>query len=471
MKGVLLLIALCAGLAQAQPLPAAAQQALRSARLPEDALSVWLAPVDGGPPRLAWQAERARNPASLAKLVPTQAALELLGPAWRWRTPVWLQGRLDPLSGRLDGDVLIAGRGDPGLNLERVWLLLRELRRQGVRELNGDFLLDSRAFAPAERQPGDFDGEPWRPGNVQPEALLFNFKSISLHIRPDPALGLAWLEAELPLGQRSVPLRPGPCVDGRAQLRASWQAQPSLPAPLRLEGSWPSACGEQRWPLADADPAGYNARLLAQLWRESGGQLSGQVRAQAADAAEPSEPPRFEWSSPPLAELLRELNKHSNNLMAEQLALTLAWQQGERPATAEGARRLLQDWLRTQLGWRDGDFVWDRGSGLSRETRLTARQIGQLLARAWAAPTMPEFLASLPVAGVDGTLARDPGRFGEARGRAHLKTGSLRDVVALAGFVHARSGRRYLLVAMLEHPRAEAGRPALEALLRWAAED
>jgi len=468
-----LLLALCfGGEVLAQTLPPQARSALQAAQLPESALAVWIAPIGADPqPRLAWRETAPHNPASLAKLVTTWAALEQLGPAWRWRTPVWLSGQLDPQNGVFKGDIHIAGRGDPTQVIERLWLQLRELRQLGLRELRGDFVLDNQAFAPDGQQPADFDGEPWRPGNVRPDALLFNFKSWTVQIRPDPARSLAWLSSELPLplAQASVAMRPGPCAAPRAALRANW-AQPAITAgqALRFDGFWPSACGLHRWPLADADPDSYNARLLAALWREVGGVLTGRVRSGPAPR---TEAPALEWLSPPLAEVVRDINKHSNNLMAEQLGLSLALQAGLEPATADGARQHLAGWLQRRLAWAPERFVWDRASGLSRQTRLTAQQLGQLLQAAWDSPVMPEFLASLPLAGLDGTLQRDPGRFGGALASAHLKTGSLRDVHALAGYLLARSGQRYVVVLLLEHPQAAAGRAALDALLRWAADD
>ncbi len=109
----------------------------------------------------------------------------------------------------------------------------------------------------------------------------------------------------------------------------------------------------------------------------------------------------------------------------------------------------------------------DNGSGLSRESRVSARLLTRLLLAAWSSPVMPELLSSLPVSGVDGTLARSSANFG----RAHLKTGSLRDVAGIAGVVLGNSGRRYVVVAIANHPNANAARPALDALLQWAADD
>ncbi len=448
------------------PLPEPIAQALRQAQLPDTALALWCAPVAGGEPRLAWRAQAAHNPASLAKLATTWMALSQLGPGWRWRTPVWLNGRVDAARGVLHGDLVLQGRGDPSLVLERLWLLLRRVQQQGVREIQGDIVLDSSAFAPEPQSPADFDGEPWSPGNVQPDALLLNYKAHTLHVRPDAEAGVAWVHQDtgLPL-QPHVPLRPGPCRDPRGGLRANWVEAPGQPAPLQLAGALPRGCGPQQWPLADADPATYNARLLTQLWGDLGGRLRGHVRAGTA----PETAPSFEWASPPLAELVRDINKHSNNLMAEQLALTLAWQAGDRPSTRAAARLRLAAWLQQRLGWADDSFVLDNGSGLSRQARLSAAQLGQLLQAAWRSPVMPEFVASLPLAGVDGTLSRDPGRFGDAQARAHLKTGSLRDVAGLAGYVQALDGQRWALVAMLQHPQARQGRGVLDAAVRWAA--
>ena len=449
---------------QSAPLPAPVRSALREAQLPADALALWVAPVDGGRPRLQWRAEALHNPASLSKLATTFAALEQLGPAWRWQTPVWLDGAVDRERGVLQGNLVIQGRGDPSLVLERLWLLLRRVQQLGVREIQGDIVLDNSAFAPDPQAPDAFDGEAWRAGNVRPDALLFNFKSHTLQLQPEPARGLAWVRFDTPLqpAQDRVPLKPGPCVDGRSALRASW-LEPGAGGPLRLGGHWPGACGEHSWPLADPEPASYNARLIRALWRELGGKLSGQARSGTAPA---DKPPSFEQASPPLAEVVRDINKHSNNLMAEQLWLSLPLQAGAPVADAALARAQLRSWLQARLGWQGEDWLLENGSGLARQSRLSARQIGELLLAAWASPVMPEFVASLPLAGEDGTLRREPERFGPARARAHLKTGSLRDVNAVAGYLLTARGGRLVVVALIQHERAQAGRAVLAALLR-----
>jgi D-alanyl-D-alanine carboxypeptidase/D-alanyl-D-alanine-endopeptidase (penicillin-binding protein 4) len=394
------------------------------------------------------------------KLLTTEAALELLGPGWTWTTPVWLQGSVR--DGVLEGDLVIKGSGDPKLVLERLWLMMRRVRQLGVHEIRGDIVLDRSALHAPEQNPGDFDGDVLRPYNVQADALLLNFKSLIVTFTPDAARGVAVIGTEPPLAgvraDTSVPLSSAPCEDWRGALAADF----SDPAQLRFGGSYALACGEKQWPFAYADPKSYNARMLLGLWREVGGTLRGVVR----DGASPTTAPSFVLTSPPLAEVIRDINKYSNNVMAQQLFLTLGTIQ-RGAGTPEAAREVLQQWLVSRFGATAQGTVIDNGSGLSRQGRTSARLLARLLLATWAGPTMPELASSLPVSGVDGTMKRARG----AIGRAHLKSGSLRDVTSVAGYVLSQGGRRYVVAAIVNHPNAAAARPALEALVQWVASD
>ncbi|WP_418318389.1 D-alanyl-D-alanine carboxypeptidase/D-alanyl-D-alanine-endopeptidase [Piscinibacter sakaiensis] len=455
--------------------PAAAQQrlppeviaALRSADIAaEDMVAIVeeAGSAGAGTELLAWQARRPVNPASLMKLWPTLAGLELLGPAWRWKTPVWLTGTLpEPGSdaGIYNGDIVIRGSGDPTLVVERLWQMWMRLRQLGIREIRGDIVLDRSGFAAgtSAADPGEFDDEPLRPYNVQPDVLLFNHKAVHIGFRPEPARGIARLSVEPPLdGVRlpvSVPLKPGGCGNWRADLQADF----SDPTQLRLGGAFPTACGEKRWSLAYPAPAEFNARLLVGLWHEMGGRFSGRVRGGVA----PNTPPSFELESAPLAEVVRDINKFSNNVMAQNLFLSLPLAlQGS--GSVEGARRVVVDWARPWLGDEVNTWLLDNGSGLSRHHRVSALALARLLQRAWSGPLMPEFFSSLPASGIDGTLRRSS----IPPGRAHLKTGSLRDVAGIAGHVLADNGRRYIVVAIINHPNANAARAALDQLASWA---
>ena len=449
-------------------LPPPIAAALDKAHVPQSALALWVQPVDAAAPSWGWNPDFGVNPASVFKLVTTSAALDTLGPAWTWKTGVFVTGPIR--NGVLEGSVAVVGTGDPSLVMERVWLLLRQLRDAGVRDIRGDIVLDHTGFAPSARSAADFDNAPSEPYNVLPDALLMNFRSVTLSFHPDAEARVARVTSEPPLAglaiASTVPLSKSACGDWRGGLKLSADD----PARWRFGGAYPAACGERNWPLAYPEPAGFENRLVAALWRELGGKLAGSVHAGALpDGATLA----FTFESPQLAQVVRDINKFSNNTMAEQLFLTLAWNaSSELSATAtdvrqEQARAVLSQWLHGRLGAAADGVVIANGSGLARETRISARTLGALLQSDWASSIMPELMSSLPIVGVDGTLRRSKAE----AGRAHLKTGSMRDVVAVAGYVLSDSGRRYILVAVVNDPNAGAAHPVLDAAIDWVARD
>ncbi len=444
------------------PLPPEVEAALARAKLPREALAVLVVDAEGkAAPRLAFNSQVPMNPASVMKLVTTYAALDQLGPVFSWATPVYVDGTVRDST--LNGNVYIKGQGDPKLVVERLWLLLKRVQGMGIRTIAGDIVLDRSAFEVAEQDPGEFDGERLRPYNASPDALLLNFKSQVLNFVPDRAAGVASVSTELRLAgvqiPATVPLSAGPCGDWRGALKADF----SDASRVRFLGSFATSCGEKTWPVAYADPASHARRAVEGLWREMGGQLVGKVREGKVPAGLQ---PSFTSVSPTLPEVVRDINKFSNNVMAQQLFLTLSQQQ-RGTGTLEGSRALVQGWWKDRFG-EAGAPLLDNGSGLSRNERITAQALGRMLQAAWASPVMPELLASLPISGVDGTLRRSKARL---PGSAHLKSGSLRDVMAIAGYVDAASGRRQVLVAIVNHTDANQARPVLDALVEWAARD
>ena len=464
----LLLGALSCTHLQAQPglpVPPEVDAALARAKLPREALSVVVVDAQGGAkavPRLSHRAQVRVNPASVMKLVTTYAALEQLGPAYVWNTPVYVQGTVQ--DGSLRGNVYLQGQGDPKMVVERLWLLLRRLQAQGIQVIVGDIVLDRTAFDVPDHDPARFDGEPLRPYNAAPDALLVNYTSSVMTFVPDVPAGLARIQYEPPLAgvqrQASVALAAAgtECGDWRAQLRA----EIADPARVGFQGVFPAVCGEKAWPVAAPDPRGFAARAVEGMWRELGGKLTGTVREGRVPAGLK---PAFVATSPTLAEVVRDVNKFSNNVMAQQIFLTMALQKNG-VATFDGAREVLRQWWLARFPDVEAPQP-DNGAGLSRDARLTAQALARMLQAAWMSPVMPELVASLPIAGVDGTLRRSQSR----PGTAHLKTGSLRDVMAVAGYVDGASGRRYVLVAIINHANAAAARPVLDSLIDWTARD
>ena len=472
--GVAVILGLAAAVANAQinaqnnaqSLPPEVDAALARAKVPREAVALLVVDAQGkAAPRLSHRVNVPMNPASLMKLVTTYAALDLLGPAYTWTTPVFVEGAVR--DGTLFGNLYIKGQGDPKLVAERLWLLMRRVQGLGVKTIAGDIVLDRSAFENVEIDPSLFDGEPLRPYNAAPDALLLNFKAVVMTFVPERSANTAQIQFEPPLAgvqmQHSVPLSDAPCGDYRAALKADF----SDPAAIRFGGTYSFNCGEKVWGVAYADPKSYATRAVEGMWRGMGGKLAGSVRYGGVPAT--LSRPAFEVSSPPLPEVIRDINKYSNNVMAQQLFLTLSLQPktAGSVATLAASRDAVQRWWRSSVG-ADDLPVLDNGSGLSRSERISASALGKLLQSAYASPVMPELMSSLPITGVDGTLR---GRRSAARGSAHLKSGTLRDVTGVAGYVLANSGKRYVVVMIINQPGAGSARAAIDAALDWAIKD
>ena len=477
------LLSLAAWSAAAQSsLPPSVAGALQRAGLPASAFSAVVVPVTpGGPETLRHRADVAVNPASVMKLVTTYAAIDLLGPDFTWDTRYYTDG---PASGgALRGNLYIRGGGDPKLVLERIQEAFLAVHAKGVQVVLGDIVLDHSAFDLPATNPNDFDGEGLRPYNASPDALLVNFKSVILKFQPDAAAGVARVLSEPPLAglaiDATVPLSRAGCGDWRGALQARFEDANTI----RFEGRYPLSCGERTWPVAYQDPASYAARAIEGLWRASGGALTGRVRS---GLTPPGAQLLHEAASLPLADIIADVNQWSNNVMAQQVFLTLGRLSPARvdAATAprgpltpvrtgrfERSREVVARWWTSTFGIRPTPPVMDNGAGLSRDERITPDALIALLRHAASHPQGERFVQSLSLAGVSGTaarMARSPDS--AARGNAWLKTGTLRDVVGIAGYVNATSGTRYAVVGILNHPNAGAGRPALDALVEWTAQ-
>lgn len=460
---ILFVLAVLAPPLLAAPLPASLRAALAAADIPPSAVGVVVQRLDRPRPTLAWNTQRPFNPASVMKLITTYAALDLLGPAHTWRTELLADGPL-AADGVLAGNLHVRGSGDPRFTQEALWLLLRQLRARGVHVIRGDLVLDRSRFAPVVHDPAAFDGQPLRAYNVGPDALMLAWKALQLRITAEPALGqvLVWAEPEsttLRLDNR-LRLADGPCNAWRDDIRPSLELDGGL-AKLVLEGRFPTACGEKNWSLGALDHAQFFEGVFRALWTELDGHLDGRVR----DGAVPDTARLLAWNdSAPLAEQIRDINKWSNNVMARQLYLALGAADGV-PADAATAEARVGSWLAERDLYSPG-LVLDNGSGLSRAGRWSAGGAVRLLAHAWASPFMPEFLASLPIYGTDGTL-RSRNGVDALAGRAHLKGGTLDGVSALAGYLQDRKGRRWALALFINHPNAGAAKPVQDALLEW----
>ena len=445
-----------AGSAMAANLPEPVSDALNRARIPLNSVGIVVRQTQARQPIISQNPKQSMNPASTMKLLTTLAGLETLGPAYRWKTEVYLDGKLE--DGVLNGNLVFKGYGDPRLTVEQFWSWLHELRQRGLREIRGDVVLDRSFFEAVNHDPAEFDNDPTRAYNVGPDALLLNFNTLHLRLTPNAGKTSALLEPDLYgytisnhiTTDTQLPCNGGDTYAARLERRS-----------IVLEGTIPADCGEVEDYFSLLPHGDYFFAVFSALWKELGGTVQGKL---STGGALINQAPFATHFSPPLSEVIRDINKFSNNTMARQLFLTLG-AAGGNPGSTSGGTSAVQQWLDKQR-LQFPELVLENGAGLSRTERISAQHLADVLQRAAHSPFSAELEASLPILGMDGTVKK---RFKDSgiAGHAHLKTGTLEGVKSIAGYVHAQSGKQWIVVFIINHPNAKYGQAAQDALIEW----
>lgn len=445
-------------------LPPRVSDVLRQFDLPEDSVSVLVQRLDQpAPPSVAHLIDTPRVPASVMKIVTSLAGFDLLGLDYRWRTRFSTPGHIE--GDTLVGDLILTGGGDPLLVIEDFWRMVHGLYDRGIRRITGDFVVDNTLFETAHETKETFDQNTFRPYNARPDAAMINFHATRFVMSPMGS------EVRLFADPGAVNLRidnriqaiDGPCggAHRHIQLEVTRDAQGTI---ARLDGRLPKKCGERSLTRSVIHGPDYAFGVFLTLWRELGGRLDGGLRVEKAPG---SATLLLDHESRPFAEVVKGLNKFSNNVMARQLLLTLGAAPGGPPASIDTGRAAIQRWLES-IGMETTGFKIDNGAGLSRTAQITARQLGDLLRYAYEQPYMPEFLSTLPLAAIDGSLKK---RFvgGPARGRLRLKTGFLNGVRSLAGYLDRGAEKRFMVVVLQNHATMpwSAGAEVQDAVVNW----
>lgn len=443
----------------AADLPTPVLSALRDAGIPQSAVGVWVQQVDAKKPLIQQNANRAMNPASTMKLLTTSAALNSLSPAYTWHTEVLTNASQQ--GDVLQGDLVLKGGGDPALTLERFWMLLHDLRRQGIREIAGDVVLDDSAFEVGSSD--TLDGQSDRAYNASPSALLVNFRAHNISFKPEAEKVTVMVDPALPALHVVNQLRvvQTPCEDWKGRIKRDVMREGDN-VTLTFSGAYPRDCGEKSLELSVLDNTTYTAQLFTQLWREQGGVFNGKARSGIAQIGARI---LARGESLPLGDVIKLINKNSNNVMARQLLLTIGAEKFGLPSTPEKGVQAVRTWLAENK--RDfPELVLENGAGLSRNERISAEHMGRLLTDQWQSPTMSEFMSSLPIVAVDGTMKKRLNGSSVA-GQAHIKTGLLDGVKCMAGYVLDSKGQRWAVVMLVNHAQAAKAGVAMDALLEW----
>ena len=455
-------------------------------------------------PLLNYQADIARTPASTMKLVPSFIALDTLGADFVWHTRVYHTGLV--IGDRLHGDLIIQGSGDPKMTHERLKQLLYKVQSSGIRHIDGDIIIDSGVFKNVSKDPAAFDNSPLRPYNASPDGFLVNFSTIGIKSYPlnDDQANLTYTPK---LANYALPsiinTRSAACGQARYSLAPEWQAKQ-----LVLNIQLPNSCQEHAFYVAYPDAKDFAARVIAAKWQELGNTLSGNVITQEAPytttkstksthglAALPISPlPIVSYPSLNLTQQIYDINHFSNNVMTEQVALSIGvydkvdnetldkainrshslYQFGTPTATSYPvALQTINQWWQTNLSTPPPHLT--NGSGLCRDCTITAANLSELLTYAYSHPSFDAYVNSLGIAGVSGTITAHSERLPEsaAIGRAWIKTGTLNNVTSMAGYVKGLSGQDYVVVGLINSEQAHnayTARPVLDAMLDWTAQ-
>ncbi len=446
-----------------QQLPTTVTQALKRYKIPLSAVSVEIKNLHSVNPVLSINAATPRNPASVMKLVTTLAALELLGPAYTWKTEYFADGKLK--NGRLDGNLILRGGGDPYLVSDQFRQQLHLLKQKGLTDIGGDLIIDNSAISVPNHNRARFDGRPQRVYNVVPSASIVNFSATRVILQPED--GKIRVITEPPVPNLNIQNQLSP---SKSRCRSRWAGwsfktmQTAKLSVLNFDGKYPVRCGATEFTRAFLSNTDYTYGLFKSIWEEMGGQLHGKFglgsvngRAERLLAAE----------SRPLAEVIRGVNKFSNNIMARQLLLTIGKELYGKPGTTQTGISGIKEWLNSN-GLVMPELVIENGAGLSRISRVSAQSLSALLRKGWDSNYHPEFLSSLALASIDGTMRRRLRKEAPA-GRVRIKTGSLNGTRAIAGYVKSNSGQDYSVVMLLNHDKVSyrSGSRVQDALLRW----
>src|SRR5471032_151982 len=483
----LLLTALLIGASNAHAvLPEPVEQLLLAAHMPDTAVGAIV--LRGDATLVSHGAQQSMQPASVMKVLTTMVALDQLGPLFRGRTELRSSGEI--VNGTLQGTLYLRGGADVDLNEDVLRHLLQALRTQGIRRIAGDIVLDRQLFQPARSDidAPPFDEYPSAYYNVIPDALLLNSNLLRLDLRASAAGFKAAMLPELEgvTIRSEMKLVNAPCASWENGWKSADTVHDGDKISIVLHGTFPKNCVAAT-SLNLLDRQEYLGRLLRATWRQLGGTLGGSVREATADSATPAASHLLaEHASRVLPEILRDTNKHSDNVYARTLFLSLGSLEadpllGSHPlpatagsapdtiTTAARAEQTIRDWLQRHNIDAQG-LVLENGSGLSRLERVTPMQLAGVLQAAQRSLWAPEFLTSLPIAGLDGTLHKRL-KNGPAALRARLKTGSLNGVTAIAGYVPDANGVPCIVVAIVNSEQAGNGngRAILDALVDWVA--
>lgn len=437
---------------QIHNLPISVIQKIKDANITTDDISIKVVRLSDNQTIYTHHSQVWRQPASTQKLVTTLAGFELLGKDFVWTTFVYYTGVI--ANGILYGDIIIKGSGDPSLTYDRLNNLLSTLN-QKIKHIKGNIYIDNSLFNGVYFDSNNFDGQGSRAYNASPASFLVNFGTVQIQFLPSGSYKTnAKQSIFYPQGQyASIRTYPSTLNASQSIAQSIDCRTPSVlvkEQTVNVLGVFGAGCGTRSiWRnLGDNDRL---AILAVRQWQNYDKTFKGKILVSHLPIKTPLMP-IVSTTSRPLSHQIWQINQFSNNVMTEQLALSLPiYALGQRQSDYFKALNVLTTYTkaRTQSASQP---VFSRASGLCRECRLTADELASLLTNAYHSPNFKTFLGSLPKAGKSGTMKRLTNHI--ASERAFIKTGTLQDTTAQAGYVQALDGTWYVTVGIINAPNA-----------------
>jgi len=402
------------------------------------------------------------NPASLAKIISTYVAIKKLGPQFKWKSDFLHNGEI--VGNALFGDVIFKGRGDATFSIAKLEESIRKIQQKGLKEINGNLILDLSYFGKISKVKS-FDNDPMRAYNALPNSVViqsntmnftFGVKDKILNIKSTPELDNLEIK-------NNVKITKGRCVDWKSKLNYRTKKNKSKTI-IIFDGNYSRHCGIKEFDLTVLEDNEYFYQVFKKIWNDNGGKFDGKL--------EETYLPNLNWKflyshfSNPLSEVVRHVNKYSLNLMARNIMLTVLAEDNKPLVIETSLNDFIHSWFKKNDLLHEG-IIFENGAGLSRNSVISSEQLLLLMEKIYYDPLMPEIIASFPISGIDGTLKKRM-NYSSYKMSGHFKTGSIKNVSAIAGFLLDKNKDMKIFIFMMNDKKAKDSRFFQEALIAEA---
>ena len=465
LQKVLLLLTLSISFSFSNAIPPELEMEISDIPLNPNSYSIHIQSIHAQTPLVSWQTHRQRTPASVIKLLTTYAGLLKLGFDYRWETKFYHTGQIK--NGILYGDIYVKASGNPVLETNNVYEIASHIKSAGIRKIKGNIIIDRSIFKVARKNNSGFDENVYSPYNAMPDAIMFNKRQSTICITPRSKR--AKVTKDVPDQSYKVVnklrMANGSCRGSRSWPKVKIKTNNAGRSTLFLTGKLSKRCGARKVCKVVSMPHRAFYYALKNILKNEGVAFTGTLKLKKVPKKAKY---LFSHYSDSLESVISTIAKKSDNLMARQLMLTLGATQFSPPSTLYKSRKAVENILNKYHILEQGKIYIDNGSGLSRRAKLTAKSLANLLDHGYKNYGQ-RWMNTLSIAGIDGTIRR---RFQNSTvyGKAWMKTGTIKKVKNIAGYVQGASGETYVVVVLVNDSYSRKyGAKLANRVIEWVA--